>query len=162
MVCSHGQKFPIELRVRKKNRFKSIFLVIVSLGIGSGNVSGLMERFMRNLISRWFSWGIRQQEEQQQSESYGERGVPVIPPLNRKPDIGPNPTVAICGACGLELKQVMGYVCGRDDCPCFSKPRMGSKSTVDVCGGCGLDMKAVVSDVCQISDCPCRLNSISG
>lgn len=84
---------------------------------------------MRNLISRWFNWGNREQDsgvckEEGCCRGSGERGVPVIPPLDKKPDIGPNPTVAVCGVCGIELKQVMGYVCGRDDCPCFSKPRM--------------------------------------
>lgn len=49
-----------------------------------------------------------------------EQGVPVIPPRRPVP-LDPNPTVAICGACGLELKRVMGYSCNRPDCPCFTQ-----------------------------------------
>lgn len=47
---------------------------------------------------------------------------PVIPPLdpNRVP-MDPNPVVATCGACGLDLRRVMHYVCPRSDCPCFPK-----------------------------------------
>lgn len=45
--------------------------------------------------------------------------LPVIP---RLPEPAPRPAdgaVAICGACGLRILPVMGYVCGRLDCPCF-------------------------------------------
>lgn len=40
-------------------------------------------------------------------------GVPLIPPLPEKKgnSLDPNPTVAVCGQCGLEIKKVMGYVC---------------------------------------------------
>ena len=43
-------------------------------------------------------------------------GVPVIPkrlPINREP----NPVVAVCGECGLEIRQVMMYSCGKINCP---------------------------------------------
>ena len=49
------------------------------------------------------------------------RNVPVIPPLPVMPLLDSNPTVAKCGKCGLELKQVMWYVCPHFDCPCFSR-----------------------------------------
>lgn len=47
-----------------------------------------------------------------------ELGVPLIqpnPPIT--PQIDPNPTVAVCGTCGLCLKRVMGYVCTHNNCP---------------------------------------------
>jgi hypothetical protein len=48
--------------------------------------------------------------------------VPIIPPLTeeqkRQRDyIEPNPTIAKCGECHMELKQVMGYVCMNRYCP---------------------------------------------
>lgn len=49
-----------------------------------------------------------------------ELGVPVIPRLPDKVDYSPrtpNPIVAICGECGLEIHQVMGYVCSNPRCP---------------------------------------------
>lgn len=48
------------------------------------------------------------------------RKIPIIPPLPEDYPIVPqeaNPIVAICGECGLELRQVMGYVCGHPRCP---------------------------------------------
>ena len=46
------------------------------------------------------------------------RPLPVI--LPREPvDPNPNPAVAICGACGITLRRVMGYACPRSDCPVF-------------------------------------------
>lgn len=50
-----------------------------------------------------------------------ELGVPIIPP-NTPHGPGPDPTVAICGECGLELKRVMGYVCTNHNCPCGMGP----------------------------------------
>ena len=50
-------------------------------------------------------------------------GVPVIGPRKEIP-IESNPTIAICGQCGLELKQVMHYCCMQPNCPCFNKVRM--------------------------------------
>lgn len=45
-------------------------------------------------------------------------GVPVIPVRKFvKPDPYGNPTIAICGECGIELKQIMGYSCSRTNCP---------------------------------------------
>lgn len=43
--------------------------------------------------------------------------IPVIPPLPKEPPCDPNPTVAVCGECGLELKGVMGYYCSHPRCP---------------------------------------------
>lgn len=47
------------------------------------------------------------------------RKIPIIPKL---PDdiadpVDPNPVVAICGECGLELHKVMGYACPNTRCP---------------------------------------------
>lgn len=57
-------------------------------------------------------------------EKAKQLGVPVIPPLpNVTPDPSPNPTVAVCGKCGIELKQVMHFACPHSDCPCQLKPR---------------------------------------
>ena len=46
--------------------------------------------------------------------------IPVIPPLPRDwdPFPDPNPIVAICGECGLQLYRVMSYCCGNPRCPC--------------------------------------------
>lgn len=46
------------------------------------------------------------------------RKIPVIPPLpERTEPYDPNPTVAICGECGLHIKRVMGYACMQSRCP---------------------------------------------
>lgn len=47
-------------------------------------------------------------------------GVPIIPRLPehvRKQTNDPNPVTAICGECGMEIRLMMGYVCGRNNCP---------------------------------------------
>jgi hypothetical protein len=49
-------------------------------------------------------------------------GVPVIP-VNPHIPTGPNPTVSVCGKCGMEIKQVMHYVCNIPDCPVFLQIR---------------------------------------
>ena len=49
-----------------------------------------------------------------------ERGVPIIPPLPSEPTLpGPpgNPVVAVCGECGMDINQVMHYVCMNARCP---------------------------------------------
>lgn len=52
----------------------------------------------------------------------GPNELPIIPPLPPgQPSLDPNPMVAKCGACGIELKRVMHYSCPRIDCPCFPK-----------------------------------------
>ena len=45
--------------------------------------------------------------------------VPVVPPLPPAyvPNSDPNPIVARCGECGLEIRQVMGYCCQHPRCP---------------------------------------------
>lgn len=46
-------------------------------------------------------------------------GVPLIP-IWHKPftlPIDGNRTVSVCGECGLEIKQVMGYCCPNVNCP---------------------------------------------
>lgn len=46
-------------------------------------------------------------------------GLPVIPPLAPADPAPADGAVAICGACGLRLQPVMGYVCSRPGCPVF-------------------------------------------
>lgn len=53
-----------------------------------------------------------------------ERKVPIIPPLPPR-DSSPNPTVAICGECGLHIKRIMHYACLKANCPVFERCRMG-------------------------------------
>ena len=58
------------------------------------------------------------------------RQIPVIPPLPPE-DPGPhdpNPVVAICGQCGLQIHQVMGYVCTHPRCPTGLGGTMGSSA----------------------------------
>lgn len=45
--------------------------------------------------------------------------VPIIPAKPYQPKPTPNPVIAICGECGLEIKQVMGYSCQKSNCPVF-------------------------------------------
>ena len=55
--------------------------------------------------------------------------VPVIPPLppGYPPPVTPNPVVATCGECKMNLHQVMGYVCMNPRCPTgLGGPRMAS------------------------------------
>ena len=46
-------------------------------------------------------------------------GLPIIPPRKLPARSPADGAVAICGACGLRVLPVMGYVCGRLDCPVF-------------------------------------------
>lgn len=39
--------------------------------------------------------------------------------LRTVPDL--NPVIGICGECGLEIRQVMGYYCPNPVCPCFPR-----------------------------------------
>lgn len=57
----------------------------------------------------WPVWRKRRQAER--------RSLPVIPPLPAEPPYDPNPEVAVCGECGLVLRRVMSYSCGRARCP---------------------------------------------
>jgi hypothetical protein len=52
------------------------------------------------------------------------KGIPVIPKQPNPNPIfpyAPNPAIAVCSECGLELKQIMGYVCNHPNCPCFPR-----------------------------------------
>lgn len=49
------------------------------------------------------------------------RRVPVIPPRPPEPPYDPDPTVAVCGQCGIELKRVMCFSCQDPRCPCFTR-----------------------------------------
>jgi hypothetical protein len=47
-------------------------------------------------------------------------GVPVIPrraESTKQAPRDPNPVVAVCGECGLEIRQTMGYYCPKANCP---------------------------------------------
>ena len=71
---------------------------------------------------------INEKVEETLKESWKEKadrmGVPIIEPLPEIPDgPTPNPIVAICGQCGIELHQIMGFSCGKDNCPCFPQIR---------------------------------------
>lgn len=44
-------------------------------------------------------------------------GVPLIPARKALPVVDSNPVVAICGACGIELRKIMHMACQRSDCP---------------------------------------------
>ncbi len=47
-------------------------------------------------------------------------GVPLIesfPSIPRPGSPPYDPVVSVCGKCGLELRQVMGYVCSKPGCP---------------------------------------------
>ena len=60
------------------------------------------------------------------------REVPVIPPLPLiEPNPEPNPVVAVCGECDMEIRRVMGFVCGRARCPLRPKLTMTSQVGVD-------------------------------
>ncbi len=54
-------------------------------------------------------------------EQKGKRlGVPVIGGLQPAPEpelLFPPKTVAVCGRCGMEWKQLMMASCGKDGCP---------------------------------------------
>ena len=44
--------------------------------------------------------------------------VPIIPPLPPgEPDPDPNPIIAVCGECGLEVRRIMSYSCPNPRCP---------------------------------------------
>lgn len=43
--------------------------------------------------------------------------VPLLGPTPSRPIFDPDPTISVCGTCGLELKRIMGYVCSQNDCP---------------------------------------------
>lgn len=44
-------------------------------------------------------------------------GVPVIPAKKSLPVVDANPTIGVCGACGIEIKKIMHIACRRTDCP---------------------------------------------
>jgi hypothetical protein len=48
-------------------------------------------------------------------------GLPIIEPLAPAGRPAPDGAIAVCGACGLRLMPVMGYVCPRNNCPCFPR-----------------------------------------
>lgn len=48
-------------------------------------------------------------------------GVPLIPARPKPAPVEANPVVSICGACGVEMRQIMNFACSRMDCPCFAQ-----------------------------------------
>lgn len=69
------------------------------------------------------SGGINKTGCSETPEEKAERlDVPLIPEREPScPNNDSNPTVGVCGKCGMELKKVMGYVCPCHDCPCQEK-----------------------------------------
>jgi hypothetical protein len=59
-------------------------------------------------------------------------GVPLIPSSPNLPELPENnpidPTVAVCGKCGLEIKRIMGYFCSQGNCP----SGLGSRFSLDI------------------------------
>ena len=53
---------------------------------------------------------------EEKARRYGVPIIPRMPPLGGFPR-DPNPIVAICGECGLEIYQIMEYCCPRPNCP---------------------------------------------
>lgn len=58
-------------------------------------------------------------EDYDYREKARKLGVPLLEPKEETPKPEFNPTVAVCGLCGIEVKKVMLITCKRDGCPCF-------------------------------------------
>lgn len=54
---------------------------------------------------------------EQKAKRLGVRLIPKREVIAPTAPYDPNPTVAVCGQCGLEVKNVMGYYCPRQNCP---------------------------------------------
>ncbi len=63
-----------------------------------------------DLHKRMVKWLEEQKDQQNQVVP------PFIDPIPFTP-IVPHPVISKCGKCGLELSQVMGYVCSEPECP---------------------------------------------
>lgn len=49
-------------------------------------------------------------------------GVPVVPRRPPRPPVNPDPILAVCGECGVEIRRVMMYSCQNGNCPCGLGP----------------------------------------
>lgn len=58
--------------------------------------------------------GFAQRAAERRAE---DLGVPLLRPKPKLPIHDSNPVVAICGACGIEVRKVMSMACRRADCP---------------------------------------------
>ncbi len=47
--------------------------------------------------------------------------VPLIPRVDKKEQEKENPTIAVCGKCGIEWKKMMWYSCKNPNCPMQNK-----------------------------------------
>ena len=47
-------------------------------------------------------------------------GVPVLPPRRADRPAEENPVVAVCGACGIDVRKVMWMACNKAECPLSS------------------------------------------
>lgn len=76
--------------------------------------------------------GMTERINETPEEKADRIGVPLIPkrPRPRKPQADPwkkpvdetNPTVGVCGECGIEVKRIMYFSCGNDRCPVQQRP----------------------------------------
>lgn len=54
-------------------------------------------------------------------------GVPIIPSKKKKKDKPKDPhkkTIAVCGECGREVKEIDFYSCNKDNCPVQNQIKM--------------------------------------
>ena len=90
-----------------------------------------------------------------------QRGIPIIPQVpedvNPLRPVDPNPIVAVCGECGLDLRQVMGYCCGNARCP----TGLGGPSARYEASLVGPDQNSVSSAPNSVSSAPNPTNLIS-
>jgi hypothetical protein len=47
-------------------------------------------------------------------------GVPLYPARKPLPVLNDNPIVGVCGACGIDIREIMHLACRREDCPLFN------------------------------------------
>ena len=59
---------------------------------------------------------------------YNPDNLPVIPPLPANYTRPADGAIMLCGACGMRILQVMGYVCQQPDCPVIARSPFTIKS----------------------------------
>lgn len=79
-----------------------------------------MNQKLKTIQDKKMKNGVEYWKPETPAEKARRIGVPLIEPI--KPYPGTNATIAVCGKCGLEIKQVMGYCCPNADCPCGMGP----------------------------------------
>ena len=80
------------------------------------DLSDEKETFCMTDVSKYIKSEVQKQETPEQKAA--RLRVPIIAPVKGGNVPCDNPVRAICGACGLELRRIMMYVCSRNDCPC--------------------------------------------